>query len=175
MSDKKQAVYWTCREVERLQIQDPDEAVEEFLDITDPAEWPRTLKVEGFAPEDPPDAEGLANSICEDLDNSMCDLADPDGDINDVISDKVRAAALVFAKVFVEDFTPWRCEVVDELTVDVATWVTANRDNWIAESSEVRAFLDAVAADVIREGDPILADGQVVAVAIGSERPSADR
>ena len=80
----------------------------------------------GFARMELPSVTSLTETILEHLsEHVFCELGDPDGGF-DGFNKTINDAAKVFAETLKREYTPWACEPVEEMTVNVEEWVIKN-------------------------------------------------
>lgn len=125
------AIFWTCRDSERLTCESVDEAVEEYLDAVPMYEWPETLTVRGFEPQAATyDGDTVLERMLEHLDE---EYGDPDGDPTEP-TEEMKAAADAFVTVVLAGYRSWACEECETVDVNVREWVKENRPDRLEEA-----------------------------------------
>lgn len=112
--------FYGIGDTERLEFDDPDEAVDRFLDdavntpgesfesVAERVEFP--VKVHEYAPMKLPRAQQIADDVIEQVFGSLDEeYSDPDGDGTEP-TEAIKAAALAFGHAVVADYVPWACE-----------------------------------------------------------------
>ena len=131
---KREIVAWSCDpDGERLDHDSMDEAVASYLDDIEPANWPETLEVYGYARMEITLPNGSAlESLLEYLDE---EYSDPDDEAAGPTA-KMAEAERAFLDVVQAEYEPWACEKVDTITVNVQDWVKANRPDWLVSDAQ---------------------------------------
>ena len=127
----REIVYWDKDGEERLSYEDKDEAIERILEDMIGMD---DFEICGYARMKKPDVTLFAASLLEDSIESLDSnykLGSPDDPTDS--TDNMKAAALIFATVLLEEYEPWACEVVVRQTIDVASWIKDNRPDWLEE------------------------------------------
>jgi len=135
MNEEREIVFWDLDGVENLSHRNQNDAIESILECGDQCDG--TLEICGFARMKTPDPEKWAHELLdhaiEDLDCNY-DLGSMD-DTSDS-TPEMMSAARAFAKAILKDYTPWRCEIVKQETIDVAAWIIKNRPDWAEQETE---------------------------------------
>jgi hypothetical protein len=141
MSTDREPAFWTCDDtVERLDHEDKDDAIEEYLDgLLGPhmtvaeviAALPEELEVFGYArmeatlPYHTHPLEDLLLALDEEY-------GDPDGPDREPTPEMIEAEK-AFLAVVLEEYQPWACEQVCTETVNTMEWVKTHRTDWLEE------------------------------------------
>ena len=126
---EREIVYWDHADKEYLTHGDKDEATEYILDDID-GPLPKTIEICGYARMDTGlEPESLAETILEGLIESVDEeYGSPDESFEP--TDEMVEAAKELAKVFIDGYVPWACEIIVREVVHVAGWIERHRPDW---------------------------------------------
>jgi hypothetical protein len=135
---EEEIVYWSCDDAaEQLYHDDPDDAVEEFIDDfldpkMTPAEVleaiPAEIDVYGYARMKPSISEETSlEHLLEVLDE---EYGDPD-DSSTEPTPAMLAAEKQFHEAVLREYESWACKKVCTKTVDSKEWIQKNRPDWL--------------------------------------------
>jgi len=128
--EEREIVSWDCEGTDTLYHTDCGDAIEAYLSDTPNEWWPETLEVRGYARMTVTIKEGSAlDFVLEQLDEIY---GGPDGPVEDA-TEKMHEAEKEFLDVVAAEYTPWVCEPVEKVTVNVLEWVKKNRPEWLEE------------------------------------------
>lgn len=122
--------YSFALEDEQLSRQTIDEAVEDYLDLTEPIEWPVSVAIYAFEPEplpeDPVGYLGCLHGALERLDENYGHDAYgfPEA------TDEMKEAEKKFVAVIMSGFEVHSFRQVDTEWVNVREWVESKRPDW---------------------------------------------
>lgn len=132
-TNNREIVYWDCSYHEQLTYEDQDEAIEAYLDdLDDVKNLPETIEVNGYARMvfNPAHCHALTH-VLEHMDE---EYGDPDGGYTEP-TEAMKAAEKVFLEAVAKEYTPWACEVVKTIKVNVKEWIAKNRPDWLEEEA----------------------------------------
>uniref|UniRef100_A0A6H1ZXB4 Uncharacterized protein n=1 Tax=viral metagenome TaxID=1070528 RepID=A0A6H1ZXB4_9ZZZZ len=132
--------FYSCnKDEERLNTNNPDEAIGELLDIL-PGIFPDKITLYCYSriKVEESNCNDSLNELIEYLDE---EFGDPEGDPSE-ITDKMREAEKEFVRVVVSEYTPWACEIVHEEEIDVEEWIRKNRPEWMDKMKIVNTEID---------------------------------
>ena len=121
-------IWWDCSgDSEILTYRTQNQAIESYLDTIDFADHEKVIKVYGYAHMIVPkiDVNLMLEHILEREWEEYIGEDSPD------ITDRMGEAAQQFVDVLHKEFKPWACEQVTEEEVNVKTWITENRPDWL--------------------------------------------
>ena len=137
MSDENEIVFWDHRDAERLQFDQPDDAILRMLE--DAGDWlPDEVEIVGYR-RMPVNAVGLAENVLEyvleQLDEEFADL-EYGSPTKATLA--MRAACNTFMLVVQGEYTGFQCEPVNNTrdTVNVEAWVKENTDWCVARTPD---------------------------------------
>ena len=133
-------------------FEEPEDAIEDRLDSTNPLDWPETLviaqftrmSVRAFMGGPGHQFEPLVSMI-EALDEVMgCDPAEGFSEFEP--SAQLIAAERKLLDLLADEYVPWACQEIDgkRETINVTDWVRKNHPGW-AEEDDVMAWLTETA------------------------------
>lgn len=123
--ENKEVVFWDCDDsTERLQHETIDEAVQDYLDsFTDGSAEPGVIEVFGYA-RIKVNQERFKAVVLEAAETYLAENFD--GEDGHEQCDDIKVAAGVFVGVYLENYTPWGCQIVKIEKVDVKEWKRRN-------------------------------------------------
>lgn len=128
MQPDKETIYYACDDPERLEYDDPDEAIDAYL--SNLYYLPETITLKRYSREEMHDPTRQVESLVEDL-LEILDEEYGNPDSMTELNEGMRAAAKVFAKEIHKHYRVWSCKVVGEEEVDVRKWAEKEHPEWI--------------------------------------------
>jgi hypothetical protein len=140
--------YYTCADPDELTHDDPDEAVEEYLDGFYGMELPETVEVKRYCRrvigerQVRAEAEYALGGLMERLDE---EYGSPDNATD--ITAEMRTVMLEAVQKVVGMYSVWTCEEVKPpLEVSTAEWIRKNAPEWL-ENPKLRAEVEQLEKD----------------------------
>lgn len=135
MPEKREPTMWGVNDAERLEHEDRDEAIYDYLDANyvragDPA----TVTLQGYVRCEVNSqelADQALETLLEDLDEQY---ADPEGE-DTKATDAMKAAAKVFVDAVLSEYEVYTCELVFSEEVDVSAWIQEHQPGWLEKST----------------------------------------
>ena len=128
MNTENEIAYWDCDDCpERLYYEDIDEAIENHLDSIDKENQPEVLEVYGYK-RGVVDSARFQEYILEAASEYLSERHD--GEDGHEQNKEIEEAASLFVKTYLENYTPWGCELIKTEKINTKEWILKNRPDW---------------------------------------------
>jgi hypothetical protein len=135
--EKREIVFYDCRDSEHLEHESQYEAIEEYMDVLWPevgnehvpnllSKLPKTIRVTQYV-RMPLSMPSVLDDLLERLDEEH---ADPEGDFTRP-TPAMKEAEAAFLDVVRHEYKVWMCEPIGHEDVDVEEWIREEHPEWL--------------------------------------------